>query len=116
LWIILLAFAARLSARWYSGGPDFWQNGYTFFFELAQNIAAGNGVSIGGQPTAFRVPLYPIFLATVTFGHRAFLSILVAQSLIGAGTVLCAALIARELFGQTAAIIAALLMTKFEAG
>jgi 4-amino-4-deoxy-L-arabinose transferase-like glycosyltransferase len=109
MWIILLAFAVRLLARWYSGGLDFWQNGYTFFFELAQNIAAGNGLSIGGYPTAFRVPLYPIFLATVTFGHQAFLPVLVAQSLVGAGTVLCAALIARELFGQTAAIIAALL-------
>jgi 4-amino-4-deoxy-L-arabinose transferase-like glycosyltransferase len=109
MWVILLAFAARVTVRWYSGGPDFWQNGYTFLFELAQNVAAGNGVSIGGYPTAFRVPLYPIFLTTVTFGHRAFLPVLVAQSLIGAGTVLCAALIARELFGQTAAIIAGLL-------
>ena len=34
---------------------------------------------------------------------------MLAQSLIGAGTVLCAALIARELFGNTAAIIAAAL-------
>ena len=61
------------------------------------------------RPTAFRVPLYPAFLAAVTFGHQAFLPVLVAQSLVGAGTVLCAALIARELFGHTAALIAALL-------
>jgi 4-amino-4-deoxy-L-arabinose transferase-like glycosyltransferase len=111
LWIILLAFAARVAVRSYSGGPDFWQNGYTFFFALAQNIAAGNGVSIGsGPPTAFRVPLYPIFLAAVTLGHQAFLPVLLAQSLIGAGTVLCAALIARQLFGSTAAIAAAVLV------
>jgi 4-amino-4-deoxy-L-arabinose transferase-like glycosyltransferase len=109
MWIVLLAFAARVSVRWYSGGPDFWENGYTFFFALAQNIAAGNGVSIGGDPTAFRVPLYPIFLAAVTFGHQAFFPVVITQSLIGAGTVLCAALIARELFGQTSALIAALL-------
>src|SRR5262249_19998345 len=109
MWIIFFAFAARVVVRWYSGGQKFWESGYGFFFTLAQNIAAGNGVSFGGTPTAFRVPLYPMFLAAVTLGHRAFLPVLLAQSLIGAGTVLCAALIARELFGKTAAIIAAVL-------
>ena len=110
MWIILFAFAARVAVRWYSGGPDFWENGYTFFFALAQNIAAGNGVSFDGDPpTAFRVPLYPMFLAAVTLGHQAFLPVLLAQCLIGAGTVWCAAMIARDLFGNTAAIIAAIL-------
>jgi 4-amino-4-deoxy-L-arabinose transferase-like glycosyltransferase len=108
-WIVLLAFAARSSVRLYSGASDFWENGYGFFFVLAQRIASGDGVSAGQGPTAFRVPLYPAFLAAVTFGHQAFLPILIAQSLIGAGTVLCAALIARELFGHTAAVIAAFL-------
>ena len=50
-----------------------------------------------------------MFLAALTFGHQVFLSVLFAQCLIGAGTVLCAGLIARELFGNTAAIIAAAL-------
>jgi 4-amino-4-deoxy-L-arabinose transferase-like glycosyltransferase len=110
IWIILLAIAVRVAVRGYLGGPDFWENGYTFFFELAKNIAAGNGVSLDGEhQTAFRVPLYPMFLAAVTFGHQAFIPVLVAQSLIGAGTVLCAALIAKELFGNAAAIISAAL-------
>lgn len=110
LGIMLLAFAARAAVRWYSGGPDFWQDGYTFFFALAKNIAAGNGfVFDGGAATAFRVPLYPMFLAAVTFGHQAFLPVLLAQSLIGAGTVWCTAILAREMFGNTAAITAAVL-------
>lgn len=110
MWIILLAFAIRVAVRWYTGEGDFWENGYTFFFALAKNIAAGNDVSFGGgPPTTIRVPLYPMFLAAVTLGHQAFLPVLLAQSLIGAGTVLCAALIARELFSNTAAIIAAVL-------
>ena len=72
IWIILLAIAVRVAVRGYLGGPDFWENGYTFFFELAKNIAAGNGVSLDGEHlTAFRVPLYPMFLAAVTFGHQA---------------------------------------------
>src|SRR5262249_6343540 len=57
--------------------------------------------------TTFRVPMYPAFLATVTFGQKAFLPIGLAQALIGAGTVWCAALLAREMFGSAAAIIAA---------
>ena len=43
----------------------------------------------------------------MTFGHKVFLPIVLSQSLIGAGTVLCAGLLARELFGSAAAIIAA---------
>src|SRR5262245_36797920 len=111
VWIIIfVAFAARVAVRWYTGEKDFWENGYTFFFALAQNIAAGNGISFGGDSlTTFRVPLYPMFLAAVTLGHQTFLPILVAQSLIGAGTVLCAAQIVRELFGNTAAVIAGVL-------
>jgi len=107
VWIVLFAFAARVAVRGYTGEQDFWEHGYRFLFILAQNIAAGTGISMDGDTlTAFRVPLYPIFLAVVTFGHHSFLPVLLAQSLIGAGTVLCAALIARQLFGDTAAIIA----------
>ena len=102
--IVFLAFVVRVAVRGYLGGQYFWENGYTFFFALAKDIALGNGVL-----TASRVPLYPMFLAAVTFGHQVFLPVLVAQSLIGAGTVLCAGLIARELFGDAAAMIAAAL-------
>jgi 4-amino-4-deoxy-L-arabinose transferase-like glycosyltransferase len=110
LWIVFAAFAIRVAVRCYSGAEDFWANGYGFFFELAQNIAAGNGITFGdGPPTAFRVPLYSAFLAAVTFGQKAFLPIVLAQALIGAGTVWCAALLAREMFGSATAIIAATL-------
>src|SRR5262249_5916628 len=108
VWIVLLAFAVRVAVRCYSGSDDFWVNGYQFFLELAQNIAAGNGLAFAdGRPIVGRVPLYPAFLAAVTFGHKLFVPIVLFQSLIGAGTVLCAALIAREMFGNAAAIIAA---------
>jgi 4-amino-4-deoxy-L-arabinose transferase-like glycosyltransferase len=110
LWIAIVAFALRFAVRWHSGESDFWMNGYTFFFDLAQNIARRNGIGFDGEPaTAFRVPLYPIFLAAVTFGHREYLPVILFQSVIGAGTVWCSALIARDMFGNAAAIIAALL-------
>ena len=47
IWIVLFAFVLRVAVRSYTGQQDFWENGYTFFFVLAQNIAAGNGVSLG---------------------------------------------------------------------
>ena len=102
LGIILVAFALRVAVRCYFGSADFWANGYTFYFTLAQNIAVGDG-----SLTTDRVPLYPAFLAAVTFGHKAFLPIVFAQSLIGVGTVVCAALLGREMFGRSAAITAA---------
>jgi hypothetical protein len=109
LWtIIFAAFAARVAVRCYSGGEDFWVNGYAFFFNLAENIAAGKGFAFDdGPPTAVRVPMYAAFLAAVTFGHKVFLPVVLAQSLIGAGTVWCAALLAKEMFGSAAAITAA---------
>jgi hypothetical protein len=110
MWIILLAFAVRVAVRLYYGEADFWENGYSFFFSLAKNIAAGNGIAIGDSPaTSFRVPLYAVLLAVLTFGNKTFLPVLFAQSLIGAGTVSCAAMLALEMFGNAAAIFAATL-------
>ena len=106
--IALLALVLRVAARAYTGSEDFWRNGYAFYFELAQNIAVGTGMSFDGHtPTTFRVPLYPAFLAAVTLGHKVFLPVVFAQSLIGTATVVAAALLTAELFGSTAAITCA---------
>jgi 4-amino-4-deoxy-L-arabinose transferase-like glycosyltransferase len=43
----------------------------------------------------------------VTLGQKVFLPVVLVQSLIGAGTVCCAALLAREMFGNAAAVTAA---------
>lgn len=108
-WFTLLAFVLRMLARLHTGAADFWVNGYSFFFDMAQNIAAGKGIGIEGSLTAFRVPLYPIFLAALTMGHKAFWPIVIAQSTIGAATAFCAALLARQMFhGPWAAKAAAL--------
>lgn len=110
-WLSLLAFALRIVARLSQGIGDFWVNGYTLYFDLAQSIAKGKGFSVDGIPTAFRVPLYPILLAGLTLGHKVFWPIVIAQSTIGAGTTICAALLAREMFckavASKAAIVAA---------
>jgi hypothetical protein len=109
-WFAALAFALRLVARlFYTGVADFWLYGYGFFFELAQSIAQGQGFSVGGPPTAFRVPLYPTLLAGLTLGHQAFWPIVIAQCAIGAGIVICAAQLACRLFQGRAAERASIL-------
>jgi 4-amino-4-deoxy-L-arabinose transferase-like glycosyltransferase len=114
-WLTALAFVVRVLVRLHSGAAAFWVNGYKFFFVMAQSIAEGKGIRLPWVPdgplTAFRVPFYSIFLAGITFGHKAFWPILIAQSLLGAGIAFCAALLALQLFdsvlGPKAAIIAA---------
>lgn len=107
-WVVyclaFLAFAVRLMARLHSGIAAFWVNSYAFFWSMAQGIAAGKGIVDGsGVPTAFRVPLYPIFLAALTMGHRLFWPIAITESMLGAGIVICAALLARSMFPGLAA-------------
>jgi Dolichyl-phosphate-mannose-protein mannosyltransferase len=98
--IAVAAFLLRVVARLVQGIDNFWANGYTFFFQLAQSIAAGKGFALAsGTPTAFRVPLYPILLAGLTLGHPWAWPVVIAEALIGAGTCVCSALLAQEIFG-----------------
>ncbi len=109
-WFAALAFVLRIAARLFYGGiAGFWVNGYSFFFALAQSIAAGKGIAIDGAPTGFRAPLYPILLAGLTLGHRAFWPIVIAQSAFGAAIVVCAALLACRMYTGPAAAKAATL-------
>ncbi len=103
-WIAGLAIPLRIVARlFYTGITNFWVDGYVFFFNLAQSIAHGQGIAIDGTTTGFRTPLYSIFLAGLTLGHQAFWPIIIAQSVIGAGTVVCTALLTARLFPGRAA-------------
>lgn len=90
------------------GAADFWDNGYSFFYDLASNVAAGKGLCIGGD-SAMRMPAYPLFLALTALAGKNYLWIVIPQALLGAGTVLCAYLIARDLFGHSTGIVAAVL-------
>jgi len=102
-WLVSIGFVLRILTRLYTGISAFWIKGYTVYFDLAQSIAAGQGFAIDHVATAFRVPLYAIFLAGLTLGRKAFWPIVIAESMIGAGTVFCAALLARQMFrGPTA--------------
>src|SRR5712692_4946354 len=47
----------RLTTPWRVGGDS------EFYVRLASTVANGMGFTYAGQPTAFRPPLYPLFLA-----------------------------------------------------
>ena len=65
--IAAVALALRLAWGALRGGERFFTEGYTLFFTLAGQLAAGYGYAFPGQPpTGFRVPLYPLFLAALT--------------------------------------------------
>ena len=90
------------------GSERFFVEGYTLFFTLARQLATGYGYAFPGEPpTAFRVPLYPLFLAGLTGGEPRYAPVLVAQGLVSTGTVVLAGMLAREWFGPRAGLIAA---------
>jgi 4-amino-4-deoxy-L-arabinose transferase-like glycosyltransferase len=112
--VAVAALLLRVAMRLLTGAAGFWDNGYSFYVALSKNIAAGNGFAFdGGEPTAFRVPLYPMFLAAATFGHRAFLSVVIAQSFVGMGITLCGAILTADLFGRRAGVVAGALIAVY---
>ncbi|MEQ1886574.1 MAG: glycosyltransferase family 39 protein [Bryobacteraceae bacterium] len=104
--ILLAAFVMRLAWRIHLGNDDFWVNGYSFFYDLAESIASGRGFELGGV-RAMRVPGYPAFLALTSFVGKYYLWVVIPQALMGVGTVWCAYLAAGDLFGDRCAMAAA---------
>ena len=106
--IAFAALALRLAWGALRGSERFFVEGYTLFFTLARQLAQGYGYAFpGAPPTAFRVPLYPLFLAGLSGGEPRYAPILVAQALVSTGTVVLAGLMARHWFGARAGLIAA---------
>jgi 4-amino-4-deoxy-L-arabinose transferase-like glycosyltransferase len=109
--VFFLAFATRLGVRLYFGEEYFWRNSYSLFYQIAERLAAVHELSYEwlGTKYAHRPPVYPAMLASTTmvFG-KSYIAIVVLQSLIGAGTVLCAYFIGKELFNRTVGRLAAI--------
>jgi len=103
--LLVAAFLARVGVRVYFGEPYFWENSYSGYYDLADTIVAGKGFCLG-TTCAWWPPLYPLFLAVTALGGKHYLLIVIPEALLGAGTALCAFLIARRLYGATAGLIA----------
>ena len=109
--ICLAAFALRLGIRAITGTERYWTDGYGLYIQLAESIGQGRGYALAGQePTAYRVPLYPLFIWAVTGGgHRIAWALITAQAAVSAGTAGMAGLIARRMAGPAAGLFAAAL-------
>ena len=79
---------------------------------LAESIRLGKGYTwYGGIPTAFRAPLYPLFLALIysAVGHQ-FLAARIVQAAVGALLPLVVYVLGRRIFDSRVAVAAAWLM------
>jgi 4-amino-4-deoxy-L-arabinose transferase-like glycosyltransferase len=103
--LLAAAFLARLGVRMAFGEQYFWTNSYGNYYGLAENILLGKGFC-SERICAWFLPLYPLFLALTALAGKNYLLVVVPEALMGAGTALCAFLIARQMFDATAGIIA----------
>jgi 4-amino-4-deoxy-L-arabinose transferase-like glycosyltransferase len=88
----------RIMTPWRVGGDA------PFYTALASNLAHGLGLSYAGQPTAFRPPVYPIFLAGLMelFGAHFAIVARLLQFAVGLIAVWLCWRLASRLFGERA--------------
>jgi 4-amino-4-deoxy-L-arabinose transferase-like glycosyltransferase len=96
--------------------PDYWQSGYSFYFNMAENylrsgyVCSGDPLSPDGAYYAFRPPLYPVFIAAVCWlTHYSVDAFVVCKALISTATVALVYWIAARLARPAAALGAATL-------
>jgi 4-amino-4-deoxy-L-arabinose transferase-like glycosyltransferase len=79
---------------------------------LARSLVEGRGyVNPMGEPTSWRPPLYPAFVATgYLLSSGSIQGVRVLQAVLDLGTVTCTYIIGRSLFGRNSGLIAALLV------
>src|SRR5512135_2932676 len=67
------------------------------YLVLARSLAEGKGFALGGRPTAYRPPLYPILLTPLvaTLGDQLAWGVAALHLVLGAGTVAVTALAGR---------------------
>src|SRR3954470_23851137 len=116
LWILVVALLARVAVI--VATPDF-----TPIFDPADyhrhaaSIAAGDGYPTSrieaGSPTAFRPPVYPLALAVVQKLGGGYTAERVIGALLGVVTVLFVFLIARRMWDERVAVVAAALAAVF---
>lgn len=121
-WILILIFIAALAVRLISvmNLPNQFRKPATDDAEYdisAMNLLEGRGlIDINtGLPTSWRVPMYPLFLASIysVFGHN-YGAVRVIQSIMGALLCLILFFIAKEIFGKTVGYICASILTFYQ--
>ena len=102
--LLAAAFLVRLGVRMAFGEEYFWTNSYGIYYDLAENALSGKDSALI-QP-APGCPLYPLFLTPSALAGKNYLLVVIPQTVMGAGTALCAFLIGWQIFNVAAGIIA----------
>jgi len=91
--------------------PGSLQEDTDLYRQLAENLVREGRFALGGNPTAFRPPVYPILLVPcVATGPYTRWAIAALHVVLGAGTVLLTGLLANRIGGLQAGLIAGLLV------
>jgi 4-amino-4-deoxy-L-arabinose transferase-like glycosyltransferase len=116
--LLLVALCVRMLAVWVLRDPtqfhgfEMGQDGY-HYDELARSLLAGDGYELAGEPSAFRAPGFPLFLALVyalsaKSYFAAYFSLCLLGSLAVYWTYRAGCLLADERTGRIAAVLLAL--------
>jgi 4-amino-4-deoxy-L-arabinose transferase-like glycosyltransferase len=115
LLVLILLLAAVLRLLWIIIMPTKPVSDFGEFDRIAASVATGQGyVSADGNPTTYRPPGYPLFLAGIyaVFGHNG-LAARLTNVLLGVVTCFLTYLIAAQLFGPQIGLLAALIVAGF---
>lgn len=105
--IVVAAFLLRLAAG-LAKGPEFVDEGYAFYAEIARNFSAGFGLCYApGIECAQRMPLYPLLVAPFLAHDAAYPWLIVLKAALGALQPVLAYLLAARLFSAPVGLVAA---------
>lgn len=112
LWILLVAAILRLWAILVFHPPLFSDS--KEYHDIAQSVVQGQGFSVDGKPTAFRLPAYPLLLAA-TYSIFGDSSVPIALVQLMADLVSCLLIFAigRKLISERTGIVAAWILALF---
>jgi 4-amino-4-deoxy-L-arabinose transferase-like glycosyltransferase len=117
--LLLFALCVRMLAVWTLRDPaqfhgfEMGQDGY-HYDELARSLLAGEGYELSGEPSAFRAPGFPLFLALVYgLSAKSYLAVYLSLCMLGALTVHCTWRVGSMLAGERAGRLAGLLMALY---
>jgi 4-amino-4-deoxy-L-arabinose transferase-like glycosyltransferase len=115
--LLAFSFAGKVALRLVVlRDPDYWDSGYSFYFDMAENylrtgyVCLGNPDTAGGARYATRPPLYPLLIAAVCrLTHHSAEAFVVCEALISTATAALVYRIAARLARPAAALTAAAL-------
>jgi 4-amino-4-deoxy-L-arabinose transferase-like glycosyltransferase len=104
---VILAFAFLFRLGWVLYTPALPTSDFSWYNHRALEIVEGHGYSVGGTPTAHRLPGFSLFLAAIylVFG-RELLAAQLFNVLLGVLTVYLTYLLARKAFAEQVALVA----------